>query len=102
MAGEYSKVDWSPGDASGVLSSSFWNTVLQCDAVVQIPIPKLLELVCGACFSTGGMFECNIAHRRSLAVLCMLYKISFYMMHPIFGVLPVPYVQVWVIGASVY
>ena len=26
-------------------------------------------------FLTGGVFECEIAHRRSLAVLFMLYKI---------------------------
>ena len=26
-------------------------------------------------FLTGAVFECDIAHRRSLAALCMLYKI---------------------------
>ena len=29
----------------------------------------------GARFLTGGVFECDISHRRSVAVLCMLYKI---------------------------
>ena len=29
----------------------------------------------GAWFLTGGVFECDIAHRRSVAVMCMLYKI---------------------------
>ena len=29
----------------------------------------------GARFLTGGVFECDLAHRRSMAVLCMLYKI---------------------------
>ena len=37
---------------------------------------KLLDrAVCGALFLTGGVFECDIAHRRSVAVLCLLYKI---------------------------
>ena len=34
---------------------------------------KLLDrVVSGARFLTGGVFECDIAHRRSVAVLCML------------------------------
>ena len=38
---------------------------------------KLLDcIVSGACFLTGGVFECDIAHRRSVAVLCMLFKIG--------------------------
>ena len=38
---------------------------------------KLLDrAVSGARFLTGGVFECDIAHRRSVAVLCMLYKIT--------------------------
>ena len=37
---------------------------------------KLLDrAVCGARFLTGGVFDCDISHRRSVAVLCMLYKI---------------------------
>ena len=32
--------------------------------------------VSGASFLTGGVFECDLAHRRSVAVLCMLYKIK--------------------------
>ena len=38
---------------------------------------KLLDrAVSGARFLTAGVFECDIAHRRSVAELCMLYKIS--------------------------
>ena len=37
--------------------------------------------VSGARFLTGGVFECDIAHRRSVAVLCMLYKIRWSPMH---------------------
>ena len=43
---------------------------------------------------TGGVFECDLAHRRSVAVLCMLYKIRCNPMHPLCGALPVPYVPV--------
>ena len=57
---------------------------------------KLLDrAVSGAPFLTGGMFECDIAHRLSVAVLCMLYKIRCNQMHPLNVALPVPYVIVW-------
>ena len=37
---------------------------------------KLLDrAVSGVRFLTGGVFECDIAHRRSVAILCMLHKI---------------------------
>ena len=52
--------------------------------------------VSGARFLTGGVLECDIAHRRSVAVLCMLYKIRCNPMHPLNDVLPGPYVSVWV------
>ena len=35
--GGYSMINWSLGDAIGVLSCQFWNTVLQCG--VRLPIP---------------------------------------------------------------
>ena len=41
------------------------------------------------------MFECDLAHRRSVSVLCMLYKIRCTPLHPLYGALPVPYVPVW-------
>ena len=40
------------------------------------------------------MLNCNLSHRRSVAVLCMLYKIRCNMMHPLCGALPVPCVPV--------
>ena len=56
---------------------------------------KLLDrAVSGARFLTGGVFECDISHRRSVAVLCMLYKIRCNPVHPLNGVLPGPYVPV--------
>ena len=56
---------------------------------------KLLDpAVSGARFLTGGLCECDISHRRSVAVLCMLYKIRCNPVHPLSGALPGPYVPV--------
>ena len=54
----------------------------------------LARAVSGARFLTGGVFECDIAHRQSLAVLCMLRKIRCNPMHPFNGALPGLYVPV--------
>ena len=54
---------------------------------------KLLDrAVSGARFLTGGVFECDSSHRRSVAVLCMLYKIRCNTVHPVNGALPGQYV----------
>ena len=50
--------------------------------------------VSGARFLTEGVFECDIVHRRSVAVLWMLYKIRCNPMHPLNGALLEPYVPV--------
>ena len=56
---------------------------------------KLLDrAVSGARFLTEGVFECDISHRRSVTVLCMLYKIMCNPVHPLNGALPGPYVPV--------
>ena len=56
---------------------------------------KLLDrAVSGASFLTRGVLECDFAHRRSVAVLCMLYKIRCNQMHPLYAALSVPYVPV--------
>ena len=62
---------------------------------------KLLDrVVSGASFLTGGVFECDLAHRRSVAVLCMLYRIRCTIfMH---GALPEPYVPVCFIRGAVF
>ena len=52
--------------------------------------------VSGARFLTRDVFECGIAHRRSSAVLSMLYKIRCNPMHPLNGALLGKYVQVLV------
>ena len=59
---------------------------------------KLLDrVVSGPCFSAGGVLNCDLSHRRSVAVLCMLYKIRCNPKHPLCDALPVPYVPVRVI-----
>ena len=52
------------------------------------------RVVSGACFLAGGVLNCNLSHRRSVAVLCMLHKFRCNPMHPLCGALPVPYVPV--------
>ena len=87
-------IDRFLGDSLGVLSCPFWSTVLLWCSTVDTH-PKLLDrAVSGARFLTGGVFECDIAHRRSVAVLCILYKIRCNSVHPLNGVLHGPYVPV--------
>ena len=54
-------------------------------------------------FSIPGVLNCDLSHRWSVAVLCMLYKIRCNPKHPLCGDLPVPYVPVRVThGALIY
>ena len=56
---------------------------------------KLLDrAVSGARFLTEGVFEYDVAHRRYVAALCMLYKIRCNPVHPLNDALPGPYVPV--------
>ena len=56
---------------------------------------KLLDrAVSGARFLTVSVFECDVVHRRSVAVLSMLHKIRCNPMHPLNDALPGPYVPV--------
>ena len=56
---------------------------------------KLLDrAVSGARFLTEGVFECDVAHRRSVAVLSMLYAIRYNPMQHFNGALPGLYVPV--------
>ena len=85
------------GDAFLVLSCQFRSIVLPSGA--RLPIHTLnywTEQCSGAQFLTGGVFECNISHRRSVAVLCMLYKIMCNPVHNFNGALPGLYVPVLV------
>ena len=51
--------------------------------------------VSGVQFLTGGVFRRDIAYRRSVAVLCMLYTIRCNPMHPINDALPVSVSQMY-------
>ena len=63
---------------------------------------RLLDrIVSGASYLTVGLFECDLAHRRSVAVLCMMYKIGCNSMHPLYGALSVLYVPVRVTCGAV-
>ena len=68
---------------------------------------KLLDrVVRSADFLAGGVLECNLVHRRSVAELCMLFKIKSNSIHPLSGALPLPYVPArvtrgpWCFGCS--
>ena len=55
---------------------------------------QLLDSVVNvARFLTGGAFKCDIAHRRSAAVLCMMRKIRCNPAHSLYDALPVPCAQ---------
>ena len=79
-----------------MLSGFFLPVLEYCSAVwcsaADTHLKLLDHAVSGTRFLTWGVFECGIAHRRSVAVLCMLYKIRCNPMHPLNGALPGPYV----------
>ena len=85
-----------------VIGRCFWGFVLPvleyCSAVWRSAADTHLKLldrvVSGACFLAGGVLNYNLSHRRSVAVLCMLYKIRCNPKHPLSGALPVPHVPV--------
>ena len=96
-------VSWgSPGKYSTIVGKCFRGSVLPvleyCSVVrysaADTHLKLLDRVVSGARFLTGGVFECDLAHRRSVAALYMLYKIRCIPMHPLYGALPVPYVAV--------
>ena len=85
-----------------LIGRCFWGFVLRvleyCSAVwcsaADTHLKLLDRVVSGACFFAGGVLNCDLSHRRSVAVLCMLYKIGCHPKHPLCGALPVPYVPV--------
>ena len=71
----------------------FCSVVLGCQ---YTHLKRLNRSVSGAWFLTEGVFECDIAHLRSVAIQCMLCKIRCNPVHPLNGALPGPYVSVWI------
>ena len=88
-----------------LIGRCFWGFVLPvleyCSAVwcsaADTHLKLLYRVVCGACFLARDVLNYNLSHCRSVAVLCMLYKIRCNPMYPLCGALPVLYVPVRVI-----
>ena len=83
-------IDRFLGDVLVVFSCLFWSTVLLCCA--RLPIHT--SNYCTARFISMGVFECGISHRRSVATLCVLYKIRCNPTHSLNGAFPGPCVSV--------
>ena len=96
------KKSWRVIHVGSLLGRCFRGFVLPvlkyCSAVwcsaADTHLKLLYRAVSGARFLTGGVSECDISHLRSVAVLCMLYKIRCNPVHPLNGTLPGPYVPV--------
>ena len=86
------------GCSTRMLSGFFLLVLEYCSALwcsaADTHLKLLHRVVNGACFLAGGVLDCDLAHHRSVVVLCMLYKIRWYLMHQLYGTLPVPYVPV--------
>ena len=99
-------IDYFLGDALGFFSWPLWNTALWCGAAADTHLKQLDRVVSGASFLTRGVFECNLAHRRSAAayvrIICILYKIRCNPLHNLYGALLVRYVLVCVTGSVVH
>ena len=95
-------IDCFLGDAltGFVLAVLEYCSVVWCSAV-DTHLRLLDRVVSGASFLTGGVFACDLAHRGSVSVLCMLYKIRCNPMHPLYDAFPVPYVPVRVTRRAV-
>ena len=73
---------WQVFHDRSLLLRSFWSFVLPvleyCSAVWCSAADSLFKLldrvVRSASFLSGGVLECNLAHRRSVALLCVLFK----------------------------
>ena len=91
---------WEVFHDRSLLVRSFWSFVLPvfefCSAVwcsaANSHLKLLGRVVRSAGFLAGGVLECNLAHRRSVAELCMLFNIKSNPMHPLSGALPLSYV----------
>ena len=91
---------WQVFHDLSLLLKYFWSFVLPvleyCSAVwcsaADSHLKLLDRVVRSGGFLAGGVLDCNLAHRRSVAELCMLFKIKSNPMHPLSGALPLPYV----------
>ena len=91
---EYSMIDCFFGDAVGILYCPFWSSVLQYGARLQIhPFNYWTVQPLVPVYFTECVFECDITHRRSVSVLCVLYKIRLKPLHPLSGAPPERYTR---------
>ena len=82
-------------DLFGALSCRSWSIAQQCGAQLLIrTVNQWTELLGMLFFQACGVLECNPANRRSVAVLCKLFKIKSNTIHPQSGALPLPYFPV--------
>ena len=80
-------------DIFGALSCRSWSIAQQCGDRLSIDILNYMDrVVSGAGFLAGVVLECNLAHRRSVAVLCMQLRIKSNPVHPLSDALTLPYV----------
>ena len=73
-----------------------------CCSAADTHLKLLNRAVSGPRFLSLGVFECDIAHRRSVAVVCILYKIRCNPVPPLNGALPGPYVSVQVTRGALF
>ena len=66
-------------------------SALWCSAA-DSHLKLLYRVVSSSGFLAGDVLKCNLSHRRSVAELCMLFKIKSNPMHPLSEALPLPYV----------
>ena len=87
---------WKEFHDRSLLLRSFWSFVLPvwkycspmwCSAA-DSHLKLLDRFVRSAGFLAGGVLEWNLSHRRSVAELCMLFKIKSNPMHPLSCALP--------------
>ena len=93
---------WQVFHDRSLLVRSFWSFLLPvleyysavwvwCSAA-DSHLKLLVRVVRSAGFLAGGVLEWNLAHRRSVTEMCMLFKIKSNPMHPLSGALPLSYV----------
>ena len=92
ITGECSMIDCYLVEAFGVFPCRFGVLISAWCSAADTQLELLDRVVGGTSFLTGGVLQCDIAHRRSVVVLSMLYQVRCNPMHPLYGALPAPYV----------
>ena len=80
-------------EPSITLSTPWYYSAVWCSAA-DTHLKLLDRVVSGGGFITAGVFECDLALRPSVTVLCILHKFRCNPIRPLYGALRVPYVPV--------